>query len=359
MLGVHRIVIRPPRPDIGDPDLLLGKRRDRRYTEPVTDLVLEAPAGLIRVRATCEQGKVTGVTFRTVPAFATHLDAVVEVPHLAKLQEGQATRLGGIISKVQPKTTKQGKPMAIATLEDLDGSVEVLVFPDAYAKCSMHLKVDAAVFVCGTVNLREDKPKIFADQILPLDDVPRRFTKAVHIRLPAETAEGHSLLPLVQGKGAGFTGGEYAYIDRLPWWEAVLGGWHLEHQSEREAQYTPLELEKIKGYRTLLNETIGGGKYPPECIAIRTNEWKLILREHRELLETVSWWNFISDQRFAVAGVELYDLVRDPREQKNVANEYPAVVETLRAKLLAWDATNPRSKTVTGTAKPTQLIPYP
>jgi proline racemase len=50
--------------------------------EPVTDLVLEAPAGLIRVRATCENGKVTGVTFRNVPAFATHLDAIVEVPNL-------------------------------------------------------------------------------------------------------------------------------------------------------------------------------------------------------------------------------------------------------------------------------------
>src|SRR4029079_5356092 len=51
-------------------------------TEPVTELALEAPAGLIRVRADCHEGKVTGVTFRNVPAFATHLDAVVEVPHL-------------------------------------------------------------------------------------------------------------------------------------------------------------------------------------------------------------------------------------------------------------------------------------
>jgi proline racemase len=51
-------------------------------TEPVTELTLEAPAGLIRVRADCTDGKVTGVTFRNVPAFATHLDAIVEVPHL-------------------------------------------------------------------------------------------------------------------------------------------------------------------------------------------------------------------------------------------------------------------------------------
>ena len=51
-------------------------------TEPVTEITLEAPAGLIRIRATCAGGKVTGVTFRNVPAFATHLDASIEVPQL-------------------------------------------------------------------------------------------------------------------------------------------------------------------------------------------------------------------------------------------------------------------------------------
>jgi proline racemase len=50
--------------------------------EPVTDVVLESPAGLIRVNAACANGKVTSVTFRNVPAFATHLDTAIEVPHL-------------------------------------------------------------------------------------------------------------------------------------------------------------------------------------------------------------------------------------------------------------------------------------
>jgi proline racemase len=50
--------------------------------EPFTDLVLEAPAGLVGVRAECANGKVTKVTFRNVPAFAVHLDRPVEVPHL-------------------------------------------------------------------------------------------------------------------------------------------------------------------------------------------------------------------------------------------------------------------------------------
>lgn len=50
--------------------------------EPVTELTLEAPAGLVRVRADCAGGKVQRVTFQNVPAFAAYLDKPIEVPHL-------------------------------------------------------------------------------------------------------------------------------------------------------------------------------------------------------------------------------------------------------------------------------------
>lgn len=53
--------------------------------EPVTELTLESPAGLIHVRADCVNGKVTNVTFKNVPAFAAHLDAEIDVPHLGKV----------------------------------------------------------------------------------------------------------------------------------------------------------------------------------------------------------------------------------------------------------------------------------
>ncbi|MFK7805684.1 MAG: proline racemase family protein [Anaerolineae bacterium] len=53
--------------------------------EPVTELTLEAPAGLIKVKADCKDGKVTNVTFQNVPAFAMHLDKVLDVPHLGKV----------------------------------------------------------------------------------------------------------------------------------------------------------------------------------------------------------------------------------------------------------------------------------
>jgi proline racemase len=50
--------------------------------EPVTELTLEAPAGLVRVRAACRDGKVTEVAFRNVPAFAVHLGRQIEVATL-------------------------------------------------------------------------------------------------------------------------------------------------------------------------------------------------------------------------------------------------------------------------------------
>ena len=54
--------------------------------EPVTELTLESPAGPIRVSAACADGKVEGVTFRNVAAFATHLDSPVEVPQLGTVR---------------------------------------------------------------------------------------------------------------------------------------------------------------------------------------------------------------------------------------------------------------------------------
>lgn len=53
--------------------------------EPVTRITLDTPAGLVPVEATCEDGRVTSVRFTNVPAFATHIDATVEVPTLGSI----------------------------------------------------------------------------------------------------------------------------------------------------------------------------------------------------------------------------------------------------------------------------------
>ena len=55
-------------------------------TEPITDLVLEAPAGLIRVRAEVRDGKALSITFENVPAFAIEINAPVEVPEIGRVK---------------------------------------------------------------------------------------------------------------------------------------------------------------------------------------------------------------------------------------------------------------------------------
>jgi len=194
-------------------------------------------------------------------------------------------------------------------------------------------------------------------QIQSIDILP---TLLDYLQIPVNhESQGASLLPLIKGNEAEFKGSDYAFIDRIPWWEYVLEGWHLESQADRGADYTPLELERMKDYRTTLNTTIGGGKYPPGCIAIRTNEWKLILRDRHDLLEHISWWNFVSGQKFPVEPLALYNLQNDPMEQKNVAKDHPEIVAKLKAKLLEWDATNPKPLPRSKEGKQPLIIPYP
>jgi DNA polymerase-3 subunit alpha len=73
--------------------------------------------------------------------------------------------LGGILSGVQRKVTRQGNPWATATLEDLEGAIEVLCFPAAYQQCSLLLAEDAIVIVKGRLDRRDETPKLIAQEV--------------------------------------------------------------------------------------------------------------------------------------------------------------------------------------------------
>lgn len=98
--------------------------------------------------------------------------------------DGDEVLLGGIISKAKYTVTrKTNEKMAIISLEDLDGTVEVLVFPSAFSKAAGLVKQDAIVFVKGRLSLREEEPKIIANEIAALDSVKMKYTKALVIEL--------------------------------------------------------------------------------------------------------------------------------------------------------------------------------
>jgi DNA polymerase-3 subunit alpha len=114
------------------------------------------------------------------------------VESLAKAEDRSATRLGGIVAQLRKTATKDKKPMAIVSLEDVAGSVEVVVYPEAYEKYGACLGPDAAIMVCGQVR-NEDKIRIVAQEIYRLEDAPRQFAKRLSVHLPAARADGKLL----------------------------------------------------------------------------------------------------------------------------------------------------------------------
>lgn len=103
---------------------------------------------------------------------------------LASVPNRTMTRLGGIISAAQQGFSKKsGKPYALLTLEDLTGSVQVLCLNEAYDNHRDLFVAGRAVFVIGEVSAGEDRPKIFLQEMYPLEEAPRRLTRQVHLRL--------------------------------------------------------------------------------------------------------------------------------------------------------------------------------
>jgi DNA polymerase-3 subunit alpha len=103
---------------------------------------------------------------------------------LSELPNRSLTRVGGLIAAVQHSVSKKsGKPYSMVTLEDLEGAVQILCMNENYDKFRPLLEVNKAILVIGEVNVGDDKPKIFPQEIMPLEDAPKKFTKQVHLRL--------------------------------------------------------------------------------------------------------------------------------------------------------------------------------
>ena len=80
-------------------------------------------------------------------------------------RDTQVVTVGGIVSGVQRKVTRQGSTWAAATLEDLEGAIEVLFFPATYAQCMSQIIDDAIIVVRGRLDRREEVPKLVAMEV--------------------------------------------------------------------------------------------------------------------------------------------------------------------------------------------------
>jgi len=198
--------------------------------------------------------------------------------------------------------------------------------------------------------------KRIKEQVQGLDVMP---TILGYLEIPTpHDAQGENLLPLIKGEKDA-SGSREVLIDRLPWWEYTLSRWYLEMQSANGKEFSPAETKELSKYQEQLKESFTQLGYPPGDIAIRTLEWKLILRKNRELLDKLSWWGFITGKPQRHPDVELYDLKNDPLEKVNVADKYPEIVTGLKTTLLKWDASVESKKIKYAPANKRIIIPYP
>lgn len=102
---------------------------------------------------------------------------------ISDFSDGKDVRICGIVVALKEMITKKGDRMGFATIEDLVGSVEVVVFPETYAKSVDLLKSDEPLLISGTLDVGEKSIKIKATDISTLLETSARGTKRVHFKL--------------------------------------------------------------------------------------------------------------------------------------------------------------------------------
>ncbi|PLW73320.1 DNA polymerase III subunit alpha, partial [Streptomyces sp. DJ] len=99
--------------------------------------------------------------------------------------DGAIVTVGGLITGLQRKMTKQGNAWAIATVEDLAGSIDCMFFPATYQLVSTQLVEDAVVFVKGRLDKREDVPRLVAMELAVPDLSDAGVDAPVTITIPS------------------------------------------------------------------------------------------------------------------------------------------------------------------------------
>jgi DNA polymerase-3 subunit alpha len=115
--------------------------------------------------------------------------------------------IGGIIANVRVLKSKRGDLYAQATLEDMTGSLDMLVFPDAFKRLGERLKLEVPVLVRSGVRVEEGaSPKLTVSDIMPLEDARPKLANHLRIRISLEKATASTVDHLhalcTQRKGA-------------------------------------------------------------------------------------------------------------------------------------------------------------
>ena len=112
---------------------------------------------------------------------------------VAQIESGREVKVCGVVSAFKEITTRKGERMAFATLEDLKGVIEVILFPAVFISSLPYLKGDDPILVKGILDTGEDSPKIKANEVTPLSKIKETSFSRVHIKLTTPGLTGELL----------------------------------------------------------------------------------------------------------------------------------------------------------------------
>src|SRR5262249_50188849 len=98
----------------------------------------------------------------------------------------EKVRLAGVVHSLKLKNNKKGDRYATFTLEDKEGVVEVIVWPEAYGQHEAAIHSDLPVCLRGTLDLDEERCQIIADEVVLLESVATNEVHQVHIQVPSD-----------------------------------------------------------------------------------------------------------------------------------------------------------------------------
>ncbi len=120
----------------------------------------------------------------TINIYSTHNSS-----ELTETNGEKQVVMGGMITKIRYNLTKTGRnagsKMAVFTLQDLQGQVEVVLFPEVLNRYGEMLVADTVVFVRGKADYRREKPNVIAEELISLEGVRDQLAAKVKIKLDA------------------------------------------------------------------------------------------------------------------------------------------------------------------------------
>jgi len=116
---------------------------------------------------------------------------------LKEKKDGEAVRIGGIVRNSKVIKTKKGDLMAFVTMEDMHGSVEIIIFSSVYMSVSDLLMDDNPIFVQGQVQKDENSVKVLADRVILMDKAEETWTAQIHFNLDITRTERALLVELL------------------------------------------------------------------------------------------------------------------------------------------------------------------